>query len=75
MSKEENLTYMRQMLSETSNSKIFINISQTAKVLGVTRATVVKELSNLKWKPNGRERLFLISDVAETLYNSMKGGF
>lgn len=75
MSKEENLNYIIEMLSENSNSKIYINISQTAKVLGFTRETVTKELIHLKWKQNGRERLFLIPEVAETLYNSMKGGF
>lgn len=75
MSREESLTYMREKLFETSNSKIFINISQTAKALGVTRETVAKDLVHLKWRQNGRERLFLISEVAETFYNSMKGGF
>lgn len=75
MSKEESLDYMKKTLSEISNSKVYINISQTAKALGVTRGTVAKEFAHLKWKQNGREKLFLIPDVAEAIYNSMEGGF
>lgn len=75
MSKEESLNYMKQILSKNSNSKIYVNITQIAEALGVTRGTAKKELAHLKWKQNGRERLFFIPDVAETIYNSMEGGF
>lgn len=70
-SKEEHINLLTTNLKESIDNKIYINISQIAKALGVSRETAAVLVFELKYFPNGREKLYLVNDVAEKLYNSM----
>lgn len=74
MNKDNTLNYIESELKNISGSAVFVNISQTARVYGLSREIVAKKLSPLKWFQNGKEKLFNIPEVAEIFYNSMEGG-
>lgn len=71
MSKKEYVESLSENLREFANNKLYINISQLAKALGVARETAAQMVFKLKYLPNGREKLFFIGDVANCLFNTM----
>ena len=72
MTKNDYITTLIETLSESANNKIYINVSQLAKALGVARDTAGMMVFKLKYVPNGREKMFLINDVAAHIYDQTK---
>ena len=71
MSKKEYVETLSENLKNFTNNKLYINITQLAKALGVARETAAQMVFKLKYLPNGREKLFFINDVAVCLFNTM----
>ena len=67
MPKEERTQFVINQLLEFTGGIILINVSQCAKALGMSRDTVRKALATLNWRKNGKEKLFLICDVANVI--------
>ena len=72
MKKNEFINTLSLQLQEFTGGKLFINISQLSKALGVARETTAQMVYTLKYIPNGREKLFYISDVATHLYKQLQ---
>lgn len=78
MSKQDYIDSLAVNLSKFANNKIYINISQLSNALGVARETAAQLVFKLRYIPNGREKLYLVNDVATQLYykstcDSLKG--
>ena len=63
---------MVNTLTEYTAGTMFINTSQLAKALGVARETAAQMVYNLRYLPNGREKLYLIKEVAQRLYSRLE---
>ena len=78
MGKQEYIDILSVNLSKFANNKMYINISQLANALGIARETAAQLVFKLRYIPNGREKLYLVNDVATQLYykstcDSLKG--
>ena len=69
MSKTDYINKLHLQLKSFVDGKIYINISQLAKAIGVSRETAARWVFKLNYLPNGREKLFLIEDVAIQIFN------
>lgn len=72
MNKNKYIDSLCLQLKEFVGGKIYINISQLAKATGVARETAAQWVYKLKYIPNGREKLFLINDVANQIFNILE---
>ena len=72
MNKKEYIETLSNLLSQSVNGEIYINITKLAEILGVSRETAALYVHKLKFLRNGKEKLFFIHDVAITLYNNLK---
>lgn len=72
MSKNEYIIEFETVLKDVAKNNLFINTTQVAKAVGVARETAAQMLFKLRYKPNGKEKLFLISEVANVIYNSLE---
>ena len=72
MNKNNYIESLRLQLKEFVDGKLYINISQLANAIGVARETAAQWVFKLKYIPNGREKLFLIEDVATQIFNILE---
>ena len=72
MNKNKYIESLRLQLKEFVDGKLYINISQLANATGVARETAAQWVFKLKYIPNGREKLFLIEDVATQIFNILE---
>ena len=68
MKKSEYIEYLSSELKEATNGRMYINVTQFAKCIGVARETAVRMLFTLKYLSNGNEKLFFVPEVAQHLY-------
>ena len=69
MKRTQYVEELKTMLLECCGGKTHINIGQIAKALGVSISTASRFVFNVKYIPNGKEKLFFVNDVAMALYN------
>ena len=72
MNKNKYIESLYLQLKEFVDGKLYINISQLANAIGVARETAAQWVFKLKYIPNGREKLFLIEDVATQIFNILE---
>ena len=72
MSKNKYIEALNLYLNKFTNGSVYINISQLAKALGMARETTAQLVYDLKYLPNGREKLFFINDVALQIYSNLQ---
>ena len=68
MKKSEYIENLSSELKEATNGRMYINVTQFAKCIGVARETAVRMLFTLKYLSNGNEKLFFVPEVAQHLY-------
>lgn len=69
--KNEYIELIADGLKAFANDKMSINITQLSTALGISRETATSLVVDLKYLPNGREKLYLLRDVAEKIYSRM----
>ena len=72
MKKEEQMRILKADLQEAANGKLCMNVTQFANAFGVSRERAVQILYPLKYLCNGREKLFLISEIADLIYHNLQ---
>lgn len=69
MKKNEFVEIFKNDLQKLVGNKLFVNVTEFAKCSDISRETAIQMLHPLKYILNGREKLFLISEVADLIYN------
>ena len=59
---------------EAVSGKSFLCVSEIASSMGMGRGSVVNLLEGLDYVPSGREKRYLISDVAERIADRRRSG-
>lgn len=59
---------------EAASGKSFLCVSEIARHMGMGRGSVVILLEGLDYVPSGREKRYLISDVAERIADRRRSG-
>ena len=72
MSKIDYIENLTKKLQSEANNSLFINTSQLAKSFGIGYESAARLLFKLKYIPNGRKKLFLITDVATHVYSQLR---
>lgn len=75
MKKSEYIDNLSSELKEATNGKMYINVTQLSKCIGVACETAVRMLFTLKYLPNGNEKLFFVPEVAQHLYEILESDF
>ena len=72
MKKEEQVKILKSDLQQAVDGKLCMNVTQFANAFGVSRERAEQMLHPLKYLCNGREKLFLISEIANLIYHNLQ---
>lgn len=72
MKKEDQVRILKSDLQEIVDGKLCMNVTQFANAIGISRERAIQILHPLKYLCNGREKLFLISEIADLIYHKLQ---